>query len=130
MQLTRSQALDIIKDFQTELEQKPWFKSIKPYLKASLLYGSVAKGTNKPDSDIDMLLIVPLEVEQKYTAGEYSYDFKGTEINIVLRSIERLRSLAAGKPDAIQQEVFRDSVLIYEKNDEVRELLRKIAVRA
>jgi len=37
------------------------------------LYGSVAKGTNRGDSDIDILLIVPLEVEQTYTSGEYFY---------------------------------------------------------
>jgi len=127
MHLTHTQALDIIENFQAELDKQAWYKSVKPHLKAALLYGSVAKGTNRPDSDIDMLLIVPLEVEEKYTAGEYSYDFQGVEINIVLRSIERLRVLAAAKPDVIQQEVFRDSVLIYEKDEEVRELLRKIA---
>jgi len=30
----------------------------------------VAKGVNKPDSDIDILIILPMEQEKEHTKGE------------------------------------------------------------
>ncbi|HVO86812.1 MAG TPA: nucleotidyltransferase domain-containing protein [Candidatus Binatia bacterium] len=130
MKLDKQQALKILDDFQHQLEEQAWYQLIKPQLKASLLYGSVAKGTNRPDSDIDVLLIVPLQAEEDYTVGEYFYKFRAVEINIVLRSIEKLRLLAKAKSDPFQQNVFKDSVLIYQADDEVKNLLKQIAAGA
>jgi predicted nucleotidyltransferase len=126
MPLNRNQAVDILVAFQTELENADWYKAVQPYIKATLLYGSTVRGTNREDSDIDMLLIVPLEIEEKYTKGEYTYGFNGHQINIVLRSIERLRLIAAADKDSSQQEVFRDAVLIYQADNEVKKLLNTI----
>jgi len=91
------------------------------------LYGSVAKGTNRGDSDIDILLIVPLEVEQTYTSGEYFYTYQGNVINIVLRSIERLRIITQEQIDTFQKEIFRGAVIVTSINDEVKNLLSQIA---
>lgn len=63
-----------------------------------------------------------MAVEEKYTKGEYFYNFQGHEINIVLRSIERLRKLAKEKNDEFQAKVFIGSEIIAEKDKEVREL--------
>ena len=116
-----------IRDFiQSTLPQEPWYNSIKEHIKAIILYGSVAKGTNKPDSDVDFLIIVPLEIEKKYTAGEYVYRFKNQEINIVLRSIEHLRTLASDRTNHVEAEIFRSSKIIWEKDKEVRNLLQLI----
>jgi methionine-gamma-lyase len=96
--LTREKAIKIANEFLKEkLKQEAWFKVVEPHIKACLLYGSTAKGTNRQDSDIDILIILPLEHEERYTKGEYLYTFKEHEINIVLRSIERLRKIAKEK---------------------------------
>ena len=66
MRITKQKAVKLIKEFLKELDKKKWYINIKPYIKAILLYGSVAKGTNREDSDIDILIFVPLKIEQKY----------------------------------------------------------------
>lgn len=91
------------------------------------MYGSVAKGTNRPNSDIDILLILPLGLEESYTDGEYMYDYKGYEINIVLRSIERLRHIATEHTDTYQKEVFRDTVILKSNSNKVNNLLQTIS---
>ncbi|MFH1211991.1 MAG: nucleotidyltransferase domain-containing protein, partial [Candidatus Woesearchaeota archaeon] len=121
------EAIDILHDFiKTELNSKEWYSKIKPHVKAIVFYGSSAKGTNRPDSDIDALIFVPLEIEKKYTEGEYSYEFQGHEVNIVLRSIERLRILGKEQNSMFEAEVFRESEILSESDSEVRELVEKI----
>ena len=106
--LNKNQAIKIAKEFlETELEKEAWLLNVRPHITASSLYGSVAKGTNRQGSDIDVLIILPLEQEKKYTKGEYFYDYKNQKINIVLRSIEKLRKISSEKKDIFQKEVFR-----------------------
>ncbi len=95
--ISRSQAVIIINEFLNNNLKDDWFLKIKPYIKAIILYGSVAKETNKLDSDIDILFIVPLKIEEECTSGEYFYQYSNEEINIVLRSIEKLRKIAEEK---------------------------------
>lgn len=129
MNTTKPQAIRIAKQFiNDELPGKAWYRQAKPYIKAILLYGSMAKGTNRPDSDIDLLIFMPIETEEKYTTGEYVYPYKGYEINIVIRSIERLRKIAAEHRDPFQKEVFRESVTLEATDDEVGRLLTGIAM--
>ena len=95
----------LIDDFLEKcVTQESWYKNIQDYLKAIILYGSVAKGTNWPDSDIDFLFILPLAVEEKYTTGEYFLNYDNQEFNIVMRSMEKLRQLATGPHDSFQAE--------------------------
>ena len=125
--ISKRQAINIVKDFlNTELEKEGWFVNVKPFVKAFVLYGSVAKGTNKPDSDIDVLLILPLEKEKEFTKGEYFYDYKGFKINIVLRSIEKLRKIAEQEKDLFQKEIFRKSEILMDIDGEVGDLLKEI----
>jgi predicted nucleotidyltransferase len=126
--VNKKQAIQILNDLVAEfLVNENWYKDTHRHIKATLLHGSVSKGTNRPDSDIDMLIILPLEVEEKYTKSEYSYNYQDQQINIVLRSIEKLRIIAGEQKDKFQKEVFSKSVLIYEKDNEVKKLLTKIA---
>jgi len=126
--LTKEEALLIVKEFmESELSKKKWYVHVKKSIKAIVLYGSVAKGLNRPDSDIDLLIILPLATEEKHTTGEYVYIFKGYEINIVLRSIERLRKLAKTN-DAFQAEVFRRSKILWEKDKDAQDLIRQIII--
>jgi predicted nucleotidyltransferase len=118
--LTREKAIKIANEFLKEkLKQEAWFKVVEPHIKACLLYGSTAKGTNRQDSDI----ILPLEHEERYTKGEYLYTFKEHEINIVLRSIERLRKIAKEKNDLFQKEIFRGAEILRDSDGEVATLL-------
>jgi len=122
--ITKKQATELIKKFiGFELINESWYQNVKEHLSAIILYGSVAKGTNREDSDIDILFFLPLEIEEKYTIGEYVYQFEGREINIVIRSIEKLRKIAEKKNDELQKEVFRDSDIIWSKDDEAWELV-------
>ena len=125
--ISKRQAINIVKDFlNTELEKEGWFVNVKPFVKAFVLYGSVAKGTNKPDSDIDVLLILPLEKEKEFTKGEYFYDYKGCKINIIMRSIEKLRKIALEQKDAFQKDIFEKAEVIIDNDGEVTELLNEI----
>ena len=127
--INREQAIVLAKEFiDKELEKEDWFAKIKPFVKAFILYGSVAKGTNKPDSDIDILIILPLEQEKEHTRGEYLYDYKNFKINIVLRSIEKLRKISLDKNDLFQKEIFRKSEILTDAEGEVTNLLKKIAI--
>jgi predicted nucleotidyltransferase len=125
--LKPEQAISIFKHFlEDALKNEGWYKAVNHYVKATILYGSVAKGTNREDSDIDILMILPIEIEEKFTKGEYIYSYHIYEINIVLRSIEKLRLLAQEQKDMFQKEVFRKSIIISAKNGEVKTLLKKI----
>lgn len=123
--ITKSEAVQLVKEFlEDKLSKEEWFQDVQDFVKAIILYGSVSKGTNRPDSDIDVLVIIPLVIEEKYTKGECIYTYKNFEINIVCRSIERLRALAKlDEKDLFQREVFRGSEIIWEKDDEVRKLI-------
>jgi inorganic pyrophosphatase len=124
--INKNQAKKIVKDFlETELE-KEWFNKIKPSVKAFVLYGSMVKGTNKPESDIDIMIILPLEQEKAHTKGEYFYDYKDQKINIVLRSIEKLKKIAEDKNDLFQKEIFREAEVLSDTDGEVCKLLKEI----
>ncbi len=103
-----------------------WYQDILPHLNGIVFYGSSAKGTNRPDSDIDLLFILPLEIEEKYTNGEYFIEYNGYEFNIVMRSIEKLRKIAFGEYDQFQAEIFRSSIVINEKGQLLSNLISKI----
>jgi predicted nucleotidyltransferase len=125
--ITKAEAVKIINEFiNNTLSNEKWYQNILEHIKAIVLYGSVAKENNRPDSDIDILIFVPLNIEEKYTKGEYFYKYTEHEINIVLRSIERLRKLAKEKNDKLQAEVFRDSEIIVNKDDEVKKLIQQL----
>jgi len=51
---------------------------------------------------------LPLGIEQKYTVGEYFYNYKDISINIVLRSIEKLRKIAKSQNDTAQDAAEND----------------------
>ena len=126
--INRNQAIELVKDFlNNELGKEDWFVKVKPFVKAFVLYGSVAKEINRPDSDIDVLLILPLEKEKEYTKGEYFYNYKNFKINIVLRSIEKLRKIAEDTNDLEQKEIFRKAEILMDTDGEVSNLLEKIS---
>ena len=125
--INKIQAIEIVKDFlDEEIVSESWYQAVKPGLKAIILYGSVAKGTNRADSDLDLLFIMPLEIEEKETAGEYFYKYEDHEINIVIRSTEGLKQIAAGVHDDFQAEIFREAEIIWQKDEEVKELIERI----
>ncbi len=125
--LTKAEALKIVRRFvDEELPKFTWYQQTRSRIKATALYGPTAKGMNRPDSDIDILIFMPLAEEEMHTTGEYFYSFQNREINIVIRSIERLRKIAEEKSDAFQKEVFRESVVIESADDEVAKLLKAI----
>jgi predicted nucleotidyltransferase len=125
--INKKQAVELVRKFiELELDKESWYQNIKEYLSAIVLYGSVAKGVNRADSDIDILFFLPLEIEDRYTAGEYFYQFEGREINIVIRSIEKLCKIAEEKNDEFQKEIFRDAEIIWSKDEEVKKLLGAI----
>ncbi|HEU4966767.1 MAG TPA: nucleotidyltransferase domain-containing protein [Candidatus Saccharimonadales bacterium] len=126
--LTRPHAIRIARRFVTDvLPSETWFQQTKHTIKAVILYGSTAKGTNRPDSDIDLLVLMPLTLEERYTQGEYFYYYDGREINIVIRSIERLRRIAEEHTDTFQKEVFRGSAIIQDVDGEMTGLIERIA---
>lgn len=126
--LTKPQALTVVREFiANELPNEQWYQQVCKHIKAIVLYGSTAKGLNRVGSDIDLMLFMPLTIEEKCTTGEYFYNFSGREINIVIRSIERLRDIAQRQEDLFQKEVFRESVIVQSTDNEISRLLNKIA---
>ncbi len=123
--MNKSLATRLIRSFvRNKLSRVRWYREVKPYLKAIILYGSVAKGLAHPGSDIDVLIIVPLEIEVKYTKGEYFYRYKNNVINIVLRSVERLRKLSNERRDIFQANIFWKSKIIWASDCEVKNLIK------
>jgi predicted nucleotidyltransferase len=126
--ITKKEAIDLVKRFiELQLCDEIWYQNVKEYLSAIILYGSVSRGTNRIDSDIDILLILPLKIEEKYTTGEYFYKFEGNAINIVIRSIEKLQKIAKKNNDAFQKEIFKDAEIIWSRDYEVEKLLKCIS---
>lgn len=116
--LTRDEGIVILNEFlKTEIVKFDWYNNIKDYIFGVVFYGSTAKGLNRPNSDLDILIFVPLETEKKYTKGEYFYNFMNREINIVIRSSERLKKLSLEKNNIFESEVFEDSEVLFQKND-------------
>ena len=127
MKLTTTEAKEILIRFvETELPTKDWYKHVRNSVSAIIFYGSTAKGTNRIDSDLDLLIILPLAEEEAHTEGEYVYHFEGQEINIVLRSIERLRALAEVPNNSFEATVFDQSQILWERDPEVSDLIKKI----
>lgn len=125
--LSKKQGIEILTEYiDTKLPKLKWYNQIKPHIKAIVFYGSTAKGLNRADSDLDILIFVPLKIETKYTKGEYFYKFNGREINIVLRSIERLRKLGREQNSSFESEVFRKCKILYEADSEVKTLIKRI----
>lgn len=125
--LNRTDAIALLRRFlKVNTGILKWYRLVKPYIKAIVFYGSTAKGLNKSGSDLDMLIFVPLEIEKKFTKGEYVYTFYGRKIDIVLRSIERLRLLAEESGNDFEKEVFRDCEILHEADAEVSKLIKKI----
>ncbi len=126
--ITKPEAVKLVKEFlEGDLKKEEWFENVQDYVKAIILYGSVSKGTNRPDSDVDVLVVIPLAIEEKYTKGEYVYKYKNFDMNIVCRSIEKLRDLAkAEEKDLFQREVFRSSEIIWEADNEIKTLIEAL----
>ncbi|MFA5796561.1 MAG: nucleotidyltransferase domain-containing protein [Candidatus Woesearchaeota archaeon] len=126
--LSRKKTITLLNAFIADvLPKKQWFLSCKPFMNAAVFYGSRAKNNHRADSDIDILIFMPLAVEKKYTRGEYVYNYYGHHINIVIRSIERLRRIAAFREkDLFEAEIFRMAEIIWQKDTEVAQLIKKI----
>lgn len=123
LKITKDQAIGVASRFLEQILPKDyWYQKVSEDTKAILMYGSVAKETNSHKSDIDIMVILPLESEKKYTEGEYVYKFEGHEVNVVLRSIEKLRTINFSK-DNFQQEIFLNCVFLFESDDEIRNIL-------
>ena len=72
--INKTQAIKIAKDFlEIGLEKEDWFLKVKPSLKAIVLYGSMAKETNRPDSDIDVMVILQNEEIRRVVNGLLSF---------------------------------------------------------
>lgn len=125
--LNRKDAITILESYiELKLSKLKWYQQIASHIKAIVFYGSTAKGLNRADSDLDILIFVPLSIELKYTKGEYFYHYNDREINIVMRSIERLRKLAKEKNNSIESEVFRKCKILSQSDSEVKTLIKKI----
>jgi len=125
--LSRKEGMEILNSYlELGLPKLKWYQQIKSHIKAIVFYGSTAKGLNRIDSDLDILIFVPLKIEKEYTKGEYLYKYHNREINIVLRSMERLRKLGREQNSFFESEVFRKSKILSESDSEVKTLIKKI----
>jgi len=124
--LSKSEAIEVVESFLVQrLNHEGWYQNISKEIYAILLYGSAAKGLNTEKSDIDVMILLPLEAEKKFTDGEYFYNFRGQTVNVVLRSIEKLREVTSAR-DEFQKEIFRESEIIWQKDGEVAKLLLEL----
>ncbi|MCX6744966.1 MAG: nucleotidyltransferase domain-containing protein [Candidatus Parcubacteria bacterium] len=89
--LNRNEAIALLRRFlKVNTGILKWYRLVKPHIKAIVFYGSTAKGLNKSGSDLDLLIFVPLEIEKKFTKGEYVYTFYGRKIDIVVKYCTKL----------------------------------------
>lgn len=125
--ITRNQAIVLLDTYiKSELPKKKWYKQVQSKISAMVFYGSTAKRKNRANSDLDLLVFLPLKVERKFTRGEYSYQYKKREINVVIRSIERLKILSKLNYNEFENEIFRMSKILWESDNTVRNCIKKI----
>ena len=87
-----------------------------PGVKLALLYGSFAKGTERQDSDIDLLLVGKPAVEEKLIPKLASIEKKlQREINYKFYSPEEFRQKRA-KNDPFLEELFTDKRILLKGN--------------
>src|SRR3989344_6408660 len=140
--VTVFEAVRIIKEFiRGDLTRKNWFKKIKLHIKAILLYGSVAKGTNRPDSDIDILIITPLKIGSLLRAGVSSLialeitqeAVPNTQFREVIaearNSVEKGKPLSQAFIDAstIYPPMFSEMAAVGEETGDVPSMLARVA---
>lgn len=125
--ISKQEALYIIKQFICErLNHEEWYQRCIDVIEVAILYGSVAHQTNRPDSDIDIALFMPLRFEQKYTKGEYFYEFADHEINIVIKSTEKLHKQITEGINQQDKHVFTDAEIIFAKDEGLGNELRRL----
>jgi len=124
--VTKKEAIVVLKEFiALILVNEEWYKSCVNVIELIILYGSVAHQTNRIDSDIDIALFMPLDYEHRFTKGEYFYNFEGYEINIVIKSTERLHAQIERGITVQDKHVFTDVEIIFAKDRTIR---RKVKV--
>lgn len=92
------------------------------HLQLVVLYGSCAKGTERPESDIDLAVLgsVPLSFEALLRLyNEFSYVFPGREIDV--------KSMRGATP-FFQYQVMKDGILLY-GNDHLFTRLKVYTIR-
>lgn len=86
-------------------------KEAEPYIrenyevKSMCMFGSTARGTHTPDSDVDLLIDMPPKWLLLVRLGDYLENLLGTSVDLV-RSTTNLRSV-------FLEEVERDGITIF-----------------
>lgn len=86
-------------------------KQAEPYIretykvKSMCMFGSTARGTNTPESDVDLFVDMPPKMSYLVRLGNYLENLLGTSVDLV-RSTETLRPF-------FLKEVERDGITIF-----------------
>ena len=92
------------------------FLATQPDVIAAYLFGSLAQGRARPQSDIDVaILLVPMDSEAAFDRRlrlmEYLRPFADREVEVVILNIA---------PPLLQQQALRHGRLLYERNKSAR----------
>jgi len=79
-----------------------------------VLYGSYARGTPTPDSDVDLLIVLPFEGKAWHVAAEIRRRARPTfPTDLLVRTPEQVRECAS-RQDTLLYEILREGKTLYE----------------
>lgn len=96
--MTREEYVAILKEAEPYIRETYEVKSMQ-------MFGSTARGTNTPESDVDLFVEMPPKMSYLVRLGNYLENLLGTSVDLV-RSSDNLRPF-------FLKEVERDGITIF-----------------
>lgn len=95
-----------------DIESYQFLKALKalPFVKQILLYGSRARGTNSPRSDIDLAVACPTATDSDWLNVLEIVDNADTLLKIDCVRIDQLSD-----NNLLKQEIMKDAVVLYQR---------------
>ena len=82
-----------------------------------VLFGSYARGTATPDSDVDLLVVVPFEGKAAHKSVEIRLKLRPPfPVDLVIRTPETVRERLA-MDDGFMREILEEGKVLYETDD-------------
>ena len=126
--MNKLQVIGLCCDFlDSTLGKEEWFVSVRPSVAAIILYGPASSGAIDTGSIVNIMVLLPKNLAQKYSKGKYSYDYKDYQFRVVTNSVEKLREIASGGFSAKESKLFADCVILAQSDNEVGDLIRKLS---
>jgi predicted nucleotidyltransferase len=102
---------------------------IKPFIRVAFIYGSAARGEEKPGSDIDLLIVGDISFSDLVLDLQAPQNALGREINPTVYSIAEFQARLREKHHFVTSVIDEKKIFIFGDEDELRRLAPKRLAR-